>query len=132
MQRTIETRNRDFSDFDDLFAQLHGTFRLQLRAAVQQESLLLLLHNGREIVTLAWLAPWAVSGLKLADYYELDCSFKALKPYVYSIPLAVKANVGIPLGIVIAPRKGRMSFRSSWTCLRTKVFRDKIFMNYPF
>jgi hypothetical protein len=78
MQRTIETRNRDFSDFDDLFAELHGTFRLQLRAAVPQESLLL--YNGRAIVTLAWLAPWAISVMKLADYYELDCSFKALKP----------------------------------------------------
>jgi hypothetical protein len=114
---------RDFSDFDDLFAQLHGTLRLQLRAAVQQESVIL--YNGREIVILAWLAPCAISAMKLADYCELDCSFKALKPYVYSIPLAVKANVGIPLGIVIAPRKGGMSFRSSWTCLRTKVFTTR-------
>jgi hypothetical protein len=37
------------------------------------------------------------------DYYELDCSVKALNPYPYSIPLAVRANVGMPLGIVIAP-----------------------------
>jgi hypothetical protein len=41
------------------------------------------------------------------DYYELDCSFTALEPYVYSIPLAVRANVGIPLGIVIAPSERR-------------------------
>jgi hypothetical protein len=102
---TIRTRPRVVSGFDDSFAELHGTFRLQIRSTNQMESSLL--YDGREIVTLTWLAPWAIWALRQADYYELDCSFKALKPYVYSIPLAVKANVGIPLGIVIAPSERR-------------------------
>jgi hypothetical protein len=42
-----------------------------------------------------------------ADNCELDCSFMALKPYIHSIPLAINANVGIPLGIVIARSERR-------------------------
>jgi hypothetical protein len=61
-------------------------------------------------VSLTWLAAWAICPLHQADYYELDCSFNALKPYVYSIPLAVKANAGIPLGIVIAPSERQAVF----------------------
>jgi hypothetical protein len=53
---------------------------------------------------------WAVTALQTADYYELDCSFKALKLYLYAIPLAVKGNVGIPLGVVIAPTESWMTF----------------------
>jgi hypothetical protein len=109
MQRTIGSRRRDVSALDHIFAELHGTFRLQLRAALDQKSSFLL--DEREIVTLAWPAPWAVSALRHADYYELECSFKALKPHVYSIPIAVKANVGIPLGIVIARGQGGMFFQ---------------------
>jgi hypothetical protein len=61
-------------------------------------------------VCLTCLAPWAICALRQADDYELDCSFKALKPYVYSIPLAVKANVGIPLGIVMTPSERQAVF----------------------
>jgi hypothetical protein len=37
---------------------LHGAFRLQLRAVLHQVPSWS--YNGREIVTLFWLAPWAV------------------------------------------------------------------------
>jgi hypothetical protein len=53
---------------------------------------------------------WAISALQLANYCELDCSFKALESYIYSIPLAVKSNVGIPLDIVIAAYERRDVF----------------------
>jgi hypothetical protein len=104
-QHTIRTRPRVVSGFDDSFAEMHGTFRLQLRSTNQTESSLS--YDGREIVTLTWLAPWAIWALRQPDYYELDYSFKALKPCVYPIPLAYKANFGIPLGIVIAPSERR-------------------------
>jgi hypothetical protein len=84
--------------------------------------------GGREIVTLAWFAPWAISVLHDADYYELDCSFMALKPYIYSIPLAIKANVGIPLGIVIAPSERREIYSIFSHLLAEKGFsRESLF-----
>jgi hypothetical protein len=95
---------------DDIIAGLHGTFRLPPSASARTVHDILDLNDGGEIVSLAWLAPWTICALREADYYELDYSFKALKPYVYSIPRAVKANLGIPLGIVIAPSERRYVF----------------------
>jgi hypothetical protein len=53
-----------------------------------------------------WIALLAIPVLLLGQYSELDCSFAALKPFVHSIPILVRRNVGIPLGIVIAPSDG--------------------------
>jgi hypothetical protein len=41
--------------------------------------------------------------LRSASYYEFDYSFQALSPYTSSVPIAIRFNVGIPLGIVVAP-----------------------------
>lgn len=61
------------------------------------------LFNGQPVVTLTWIAPWAADALRRADYYELDCSFQALRPFVYSVPMVISRNVGIPIGLVVAP-----------------------------
>jgi hypothetical protein len=120
---TLGIGTRYLHGFDDIVRELHGTFRLQLRTSIQAESLFW--YNGKEIITLTWLAPWAISALWRSDYYELDYSFKALRPYVYSIPLAVKANVGVPLGIVIAPSERRDVFSLIAELLIEKFFFAK-------
>jgi hypothetical protein len=102
------TDDGNASALDAIRAGLRGTFRLQLSPESCTDSSLS--YHGREIVSLTWLAPWAICALRQADYYESHCSFKALKPYVYSIRLAVKANVGIPLGIVMAPSERQAVF----------------------
>jgi hypothetical protein len=51
---------------DDIIAGLHGTFRLHLRPGPGTISSLSC--DGREIVPLAWLAPWTICALRQADY----------------------------------------------------------------
>jgi hypothetical protein len=65
IQRIIGTHNQGISEFDHSFGVLDGTCRLQLRTALHQE--LSFLYDGRAIVTLTWLAPWAVLAFRLAD-----------------------------------------------------------------
>jgi hypothetical protein len=75
-------------------------------------------------VTVLWIAPRAISALGLAQYYELDCSFTALKPNAYSIPMAVRANVGVPLGIVIAPSERSQVYAMFADALQQEGFTD--------
>jgi hypothetical protein len=115
--------------FDAIFRELHGTFHLQRRTSIKAESPFS--YNEKEIMTLTWLAPWAISALLSSDYYELDCSFKALRRYVYSIPLAVKANVGVPFGIVIAPSERRDLFSLFAELLTEKGFSQSDLLEMP-
>jgi hypothetical protein len=69
------------------------------------------MFEGQAVHSLRWVAPWAVDAFRGADFYELDASFKALKPYVYSVPLAVSKNVGIPLGLVLGPSESTEMFQ---------------------
>jgi hypothetical protein len=84
---------------DDVIRDLHVSFWIERDPAVEglQE------HAGRPVVTFIWLVPWAVMALSEAQFYELDCSFEALRPSPSSIPMSVKANPGIPLGIAVTP-----------------------------
>jgi hypothetical protein len=100
---------------------LHGAFRRQLRTSIQAEPPFA--YTGKEIVTLTGHAVWAISAVQSSDYYELTYSVKALRPYVYSIPFAVKANVGVPLGIMIAPSERQDVFFT----LRRVARRKKLF-----
>jgi hypothetical protein len=59
-----------------------------------------------------WIAPWALDALRNADFYELDASFKAIRSYVYCVPLAIIRNVGVPLGLVVGPSESEEMFAS--------------------
>jgi hypothetical protein len=54
-----------------------------------------------------------------------------MKPCVDSIPLAVKANVGIPLGIVIAPSERREVFSIFTDVLVEKGFSETDLFEIP-
>ena len=51
---------------------------------------------------LVWVAPWA-SMLTKGTHREVDCSFKALRPYTYYVPVAVLGNTGLPCGLSVLP-----------------------------
>jgi hypothetical protein len=59
------------------------------------------LDNNTYIESISWLAPWTVNVIHMVNYIELDASFYALKPFVYSIPTGIYRNKSIPLGIFI-------------------------------
>ena len=62
-----------------------------------------LIYKNKSVQYFIWIAPWAHSFLKNNGYFQIDASFKALKPYVYFIPLLIIDNAAIPLGISIGP-----------------------------
>ena len=45
---------------------------------------------------------WALFS-KPSGYFQIDASFKAIKPYVYFISLLIQNNAPIPIGISIGP-----------------------------
>ena len=51
---------------------------------------------------LIWICPWAESIYCSFQYMELDASFKLTKPACYSIPLMIKNNRSICIGLSIA------------------------------
>jgi hypothetical protein len=91
---------RRIGPLESLLQELPGFFSVQVGPESPVRGLT---YRDRQVITLAWLAPWAMDILRIAQYMELDASFRALSPFAYCIPMAVKANVGIPIGIVVAP-----------------------------
>jgi hypothetical protein len=59
-------------------------------------------YKDKGVVALIWVPPWAIEVFFYhCSYIELDMSFRALEPYVYSIPLAINANESFPLAFII-------------------------------
>jgi hypothetical protein len=52
--------------------------------------------------------------------------FKILKPYVYSVPLGLKGNIGVPLGIAVAPSERQEVFAILANLLTEKGFSQRI------
>jgi hypothetical protein len=44
---------------------------------------------------------WAVEGLNIPEFCELDPSFRAIRPFLIALPLAGIKNVGVPLRFVV-------------------------------
>jgi hypothetical protein len=91
--------------FETLVNHLPGWINLEFSS----RSKYALAYKGQPIVTLACIAPWAPDILSLGEiqYFEMDASFRALAPYVYCVPTAVLRNIGLPLGLLMAPTESR-------------------------
>jgi hypothetical protein len=55
-------------------------------------------ETERDVISITSIAAWAVSAWKEADYIQLDCSFRGIKPYAYCVPHAIIGVEAIPLG----------------------------------
>jgi hypothetical protein len=71
---------------------------------------------------MTWLIPNILDVLAKCQYIELDASFQASYPYVYTVPQAIIQNEAIPLGFTLAPTE-RMELY--------KEFYDAISHAYP-
>jgi hypothetical protein len=115
LQKWVDPRSKSLrglfgepsSDLPLVINELHGHIVLEVTV---DKLVSIFLYAQQGIVTLCWVASWAIACLQTCQYYELDCSFQVLYPYVYCIPMAVSANVGIPLGIVVAPTERQEVF----------------------
>jgi hypothetical protein len=59
-------------------------------------------NNNFEIIKLTYITKYAVEISHRAQYFQLDTSFKAIFPYVYSIPLGIIQNDSFPLGLQLS------------------------------
>jgi hypothetical protein len=82
---------------EQLLLGIPGRFLLTLSREKNPDAPLWL--EDHHMVTLAWITAWAGESLKIADFYELDCSFTSPRPFVCSVPMAVCHNVGILCGL---------------------------------
>jgi ubiquitin C-terminal hydrolase len=60
-------------------------------------------HEGHDVAQVIWIARWAVTAYKAANYLQLDCSFRGTRPFAYSVPMAIIRNVAVPLGFIMTP-----------------------------
>ena len=58
--------------------------------------------NNKYVDTLIWICPWANTLLNTFQYMQLDASFKFTRFVYYSLPLMIKNNRSIPIGLSIA------------------------------
>ena len=59
--------------------------------------------EGNPIKALVWIPSVAFELLHLSNCIELDTSFFATKPNVFSVPMLIYCNTGIPLGLIVGP-----------------------------
>jgi hypothetical protein len=65
------------------------------------------IYDGCNVVSFVWIPPWSRDILARSRYIQLDASFKAVKPYVYCVPLGIHANESFPLAVVVGISESR-------------------------
>jgi hypothetical protein len=102
----VAERFRSLNSLLFLSRQIPGEFQI----CYHKDKEAALAVDGQGVHSLSRIAPWPIDALRKADFSELDASFKAHNPYVYSIPLAVIKNVGISLGLILGPTESSEIF----------------------
>jgi ubiquitin C-terminal hydrolase len=111
-QRRWREAEENTSSLNDLLGTLPG--HKVVRAGLEDpSSVCTYVHNGKErdVVSLTWVAPWAVKAWTEADYIQLDCSFRGTKPYAYCVPQAIIGNEAVPLGFIMTPSECAETYR---------------------
>jgi hypothetical protein len=90
------------TDLEMLLNSIPGIFFIELRDPLESSNCSLM-HQDKEIVQLTYIHPLALSIVHNTSYFQIDASFKALKPYAFSIPLAIIQNDALPLGLQMSP-----------------------------
>lgn len=101
--RFIQRRLARYSGMDSLItvlSQLPGR-KILFVTPPHDDDAVVLPDCGR-VQGLVWVAPWAHHLIR-GTHREVDCSFKALHPYTYYIPMAVLGNTGLPCGLSVWP-----------------------------
>jgi hypothetical protein len=67
-------------------------------------------YKGHNISCLIWIPKWAITAYEQAEYIQLDCSFRATKPFAYCVPQAMIHNAAVPLGFIMTPRECALTY----------------------
>jgi hypothetical protein len=85
------------ASLEDLVQSLPGN--VSVYTATIPANLPFTFHDS-PVACLKWIPPWAADVFHMCDYLQLDTSFRAVEPDVYTIPLAMLrwnvANCGQP------------------------------------
>jgi hypothetical protein len=106
----------------------------EYRPIFDLSSNLLHIYNDCEIVKLTYITKYAVSISHRAQYFQLDTSFKAIFPYVYSIPLGICKNDSFPLGLQLSASETTDHYSTFFTELSKLIgtpnfFEEKAFLS---
>lgn len=78
-----------------------------------------------------WLAPWTFEALMNFSYFELDCTFAILNPYVTCIPQLIVKNVSLPLGFIAGVEEDSELYRLLYTELQNIIGKNDRLRNLP-
>jgi hypothetical protein len=81
----LDLEGQNCQTFTDVVNALLGFLRVR-RASAQAK---FPFHSeNHSVVGLVWIPPWSAAVLTRSTYIQIDTSFMAIEPHVYSIPLA--------------------------------------------
>ena len=108
--RFVQRRLARYSGLDNfvtVLSQLPGRKIVFVTEAYEDEAEIL--PDIGRVQGFVWVAPWAEHMLK-DTHREVDCSFRALAPYTYYVPMAVLGNTGLPCGLSVFPSESAEIF----------------------
>jgi hypothetical protein len=96
---------------NDFVGNLKGYCHLRVDRSVTEPQGSHIWYDGADLVSLCWITGWAMEAFDRAQFIELDCSWKAVKPYAYCIPLAIINNEALPLGLILTPTECLQTYK---------------------
>lgn len=93
------TRLQNSETIESLLHNLSGSLKIFTTDAQNKK---LVTFESETLLGFSWVCPWASKILEISDVAELDASFWALKPYVFSIFTSIIANKGIPIVLEVS------------------------------
>jgi hypothetical protein len=108
------------SSFEEFLKRLGGDVFIETFQKLSERPKGVFLFEGQYVESLVWVAKWAPRAFRVCFYLELDCTFRAGRPYVLCIPMAVICNFGVPLGCIFTPTEQADTF-TKWAEALKKV-----------
>jgi hypothetical protein len=83
-------------------------------------------YHGHDIISITWFPAWTLKCVRVSEYFQLDCSFKGAKPFVYCVPQGIFSNEAVPLGFILTPTERQDTYSWIWDDLASILPRDAI------
>ena len=87
--------------------------------------------TGYELQRLTWVCAWAISRIVHTQYFELDASFKATKPYCYCCVNSILNNESIIICITIGTTESSELYEATYKALENSGIDCTILNKIP-
>lgn len=85
--------------------------------------------NDKVLRSIVWIMPWFTQILNTIQFLELDASFKACRPYAFSIFHGIIFNSTIPFALTIGPSENEELFEILYTSFKKFNFNQNLLEN---